>query len=471
MSKIPKSLSKGTTMKTNNTYSLSLQRQFQNKGMDSDINQALRELKVGSMLRKSNIIKQKGYCTQTLLFFIILLPFIKRTLCSFWTRSWISRQAVAHKDTWYRFLNNERFNWRKLVNSFALKVISFSDDVPLKDKVLIADDSVAPKTGKKMELVSYHFDHKSGKTILGNQYLQLGFHNGVNFFPLDMAMITSTKRPNASMKAMDKRTNGWKRRKEALSKKTDVLIEMVQRAWNAGVDASFLLFDSWFAHDDVIHRVCNCGYGVICRLKRGRVKYEYQGQKYTLKQLWQGFVKKRTSYVHGFQVKGACLNVKLPKTGDVRILFVSDGRKSWEALLSTDLELEPSEILKYYARRWAVEVFFKDAKQLLYMGKEQSKTFDAAIACHSIVMIRYLLLVYILNKRRVTGSIGSIFEDVVDTQEPLLFAERIWSYVKDQLLKSIKVISYKIEVDAMMHLLEIIDGIVGREMKLSPAKL
>jgi len=458
-------------MKTNNTYSLSLQRQFQNKGVDSDINQALKELKLGSMLRKSNIIKKKGYCTQALIFFIILLPFIKRKLCSFWTRAWINKQTRAHKDTWYRFLNNERFNWRMLVNCFALKVIDSNDDVPLKDKVLIADDSVVPKTGNKMELVSYHFDHKSGKTILGNQYLQLGFHNGVNFYPLDMSMMTSSKRPNTDMKAMDKRTNGWKRRKEALSKKTDILIGMLQRAWNAGIDASFLLFDSWFAHDDVIHRVCNCGYGVICRLKRGRVKYEYQEEKYTLKQLWRMFAKKQTSYLAGFQVKTVCVNVKLPKTGDVKILFVSDGKKQWEALLSTDLELEASEILTYYARRWSIEVFFKDAKQLLYMGKEQSKTFDAAIASYSIVMIRYLLLVYILGKRRATVSVGSLFEDMADIHEPLLFAERIWGFVKEQLLKSIKVISYKIKTEIVMYLFDIIDDIVDRQMKLSPAKL
>ncbi len=45
-------------MNTNSTYSLSLQRQFKNKGLDSDINQALSELKFGSMLRRSNIMKQ-----------------------------------------------------------------------------------------------------------------------------------------------------------------------------------------------------------------------------------------------------------------------------------------------------------------------------------------------------------------------------------------------------------------------------
>jgi hypothetical protein len=29
---------------------------------------------------------------------------------------------------------------------------------------------------------------------------------------------------------------------------------------------------------------------------------------------------------------------------------------------------------------------------MLYMAKEQSNTFDALIACHSLVMIRHLLL-------------------------------------------------------------------------------
>ena len=91
-------------------------------------------------------------------------------------------------------------------------------------------------------------------------------------------------------------------------------------------------------------------------------------------------VKKRTQWLDTFQVKAICVNVRLPKSGDVRILFVSDGKKQWHAFLCTDLELEASKILSYYARRWAIEVFFKDAKQMLYLGKEQSNTFDALVA-------------------------------------------------------------------------------------------
>ena len=38
-----------------------------------------------------------------------------------------------------------------------------------------------------MELVSYHFNHKTSRTVLGYQYLQFGYNNGINFFSLDVA--------------------------------------------------------------------------------------------------------------------------------------------------------------------------------------------------------------------------------------------------------------------------------------------
>ena len=208
-------------MNTPNTFSLSLQKQFGHEPMidDRQLNRTFSELKFGSLVRRSNIVKKRGCETLTLLFAFVLLPFLKRSLTGFWNCRYLQNYVQAHKDTFYRFLNNESFNWRKLVYLVALKTIAMSDEVPLKEKVLIADDSICPKSGKEIEMVSYHFDHKVRRSILGNQYLQLGFHNGLNFFPLDGAFHTSGHRPNVRVRDIDKRTNGWKRRKEALSKK------------------------------------------------------------------------------------------------------------------------------------------------------------------------------------------------------------------------------------------------------------
>lgn len=460
-------------MELNNTFSLSLQKQISNQEIviDSEINNAFKELKFRSILNRSGIRKTRGYKTITLLFLIVLLPFLKRKLTDLWNSEYLRNTTTGQKDVFYRFLNYERFNWRKFVYLLALKVIAYSDDVPLRQKVLIADDSVVPKSGKDIELVSYHFDHKTKRSVLGNQCLQLGYHNGINFFPLDVAINTSSKRPNNKLRDIDKRTIGWRRRKEALNKKTTTLVSMIDRAWKSGIDASFVLFDSWFSHDDVISKVYDIGYGVICRLKRGRVKYEYYGQKYTLKQLWQQVAKKQTVFLAGYHVKAVCLNVKLPKTGDVRILFISDGKKEWHALLSTDTELEAPEILSYYVRRWAIEVFFKDAKQMLYMGKEQSNTFDAAVACYSMVMIRYLLLVYILGKRRINGPIGPLFRELSDENQLLSMAEKLWAYIKELIIRSSHVICYKIEPDIVLHLLDMIEDNIIAPVGLSTAKL
>jgi hypothetical protein len=460
-------------MKQYKSFCLSLQKEMQSRDltMDSEINKAMGELKIKSMLHASGITKKRGYGASTLLYLVILLRFIKKYFTFLWSGKSFLNYFDAQKDTFYRFLNNERFNWRMLVYLLATRIMAKSDDTPLMKKVFIADDTISHKTGKDMQLVSYHFDHALKRSVLGYQCLQLGYHNGAHFFPIDVAFHCSSNRPNRHLRDMDKRSNGWRRRKESLKKKTDLLIEMLSRAWSRGIDASFVLFDSWFAHDAIIAQILQIGYGVICRLKKGRVKYTYQGRSYTLKQLWRQVAMKNIQRLSELGVKAACLNVMLPHCGEVRILFISQGKKQWGALLSTDLELEASEILAYYARRWAIEIFFKDAKRMLYLGKEQSETFDAAVACYSFVMIRYLLLVYILDKYRITGPMGPLFRDLVDEHIQLYLAEEVWAYIKELMITSSQLFCPEMEPDKFLHLIEIVEDALTKQLQKLTAKL
>jgi len=451
---------KGAVMNHPKTFSLSLQKHFSQKPreLDSDFRRAFDNLKLRSLLRCCGIFKERGIDTITLLFWIALLPFFKKPMTSLWSSEYIARKIDAKKDTYYRFLNNERFNWRKLVYKLATKVIALADQTPLKQKVIIADDTISNKTGKDMELVSYHFDHKEKRQALGYQCLQIGYHNGIHFFPLDVAFHTSKRRPNTQVRQIDKRTCGWKRRQEAFEKKTDILVQMLQYAWNSGIDAACVLFDSWFSYDSVIHKVVETGYDVVCRLKNGNVQYQYQGKKYTLKQLWSQFAKKQLRWIDGYPVKGCCLIVSLPETGEVKLLFTSDGHRNWHGFLATDLSLSASQIVDYYSRRWAIEVFFKDAKQMLYLGKEQSKTFDAAVSGYSMVMIRYLLLIYLINNGRLIGPLGPLFREISDTELMLAVADKLWEQIKQSLLKSIDLFLDKIEYKSVTKLIDIIEN-------------
>ena len=60
--------------------------------------------------------------------------------------------------------------------------------------------------------------------------------------------------------------------------------------------------------------------------------------------------------------------------------------------MTTNTSLSFQEMVKIYAIRWTIEVFFKEAKQLFGLGKEQANDFDAQIAAVTLVMIQYILI-------------------------------------------------------------------------------
>ena len=129
-------------MNSISSFSLSLQKQIQKQSVsiDTELSRAFAELKFRSILKRSGIAKNKGYAKISLMFLFVLLPFLKRKPTEFWSSQCLVNQIDAQKDTYYRFINQERFNWRKFVYFLALKVIAHSQDTPLKEKVLIADD-------------------------------------------------------------------------------------------------------------------------------------------------------------------------------------------------------------------------------------------------------------------------------------------------------------------------------------------
>ncbi len=141
----------------------------------------------------------------------------------------------------------------------------------------------------------------------------------------------------------------------------------------------------------------------------------------------------------------------------MKLLITSDGHKKWHGFLATDLSLDAAQIVGYYSRRWAIEVFFKDAKQMLYLGKEQSKTFDAAVASYSLMMIRYLLLIYLMNNGRLIGPLGPLFREVSDTELMLQVAEQLWEQIKLAMFKSIDLFLKRIEYKYVIKLIDIIE--------------
>ncbi len=87
------------------------------------------------------------------------------------------------------------------------------------------------------------------------------------------------------------------------------------------------------------------------------------------------------------------------------------------------------EILKAYALRWGIEVYFKEAKQNMGFLKEQTGNYVCHYAYVNLTAIRYLLI-FDSMLRRGTCSFGEIRNEFTGRIEMLTFASFLCAFFK-----------------------------------------
>lgn len=92
----------------------------QNYHTQNKFSDAIKELQIGKLMRKSNITKSCGISAYEVFQFLLLLVFQGKNLFRF-LNSKHKDQAVS-KNTYYRFLNETSYNW-SLSCSLLLKLL------------------------------------------------------------------------------------------------------------------------------------------------------------------------------------------------------------------------------------------------------------------------------------------------------------------------------------------------------------
>jgi len=399
---------------------------------ENQIHQFFLNQKIGNLLKRSNISKEKGISPVSVFRVLVTLVFTGKNL--FRTLQAGGNCGMA-KDTVYRFLNSVHTNWRRFLLLLSSRVIS-QELEPLTSaanmKVLIADDTLYRRNrSKHVELLSRVFDHIDNRYYRGFRMLTLGWSDGISFLPVSCAMLASSKEKNQLVPLrtdLDRRTNGAKRRREGIRKATDVLVEMVAEATASGIQASHLLFDSWFAYPAIMRNLLAKGMHTLCMLKvTEKIFYRYQGEDLHLAAIYRKIRKRR-----GRAKILASVMVEIgedDKGGPVsaKIVFVRDRRsKKWLALLSTDIALGDEEMVMAYKRRWDIEVFFKMAKSFLNLAKEcQGRSYDALVAHATVVCCRYIMLALAKRTNKDSRTLGTLFHACCEELQQATFAEAL----------------------------------------------
>jgi hypothetical protein len=208
---------------------------------------------------------------------------------------------------------------------------------------------------------------------------------------------------------------------------------MIRTAISKGIRFDYLLVDSWFVCDELISFIL--GRKIKCHLlgmaKMGKSRYDFNGQSYTAKELVEKQKRnKKTKRSRKLNVWYSFSDVCY-KGNLVRLFFCkTTHRGNWNVLLTTNRGLDFEEAYRIYTIRWSIEVFNKESKGYLRLGKSQSQDFDAQIADTTICMLKYNILS--LAKRLLAyESMGELFRQACTETLELTVVEKIWGYLQE----------------------------------------
>lgn len=425
-------------------------------------------------LRRLDMEKQQGISAVQLIISLCLFRVNGESIFSIYKKDFHSLLQTG-KNCYYRMLNRDSMDWRTLLMRMAVRFLAIlrkeGAEETGRPRCYIVDDTTLEKTGVSMEGVSRVFDHVKHKCVLGYKLLLLAFFDGRSTIPVDFSLhrekgegknygLSEEERAGQYMKKRCSSNPNHKRFSEMDTKKMDNALEMMRRAWKAGLRATYALCDSWYTYEKFIHGVRGIGDGSVHFLGMGKMdnrKYYVRGFHQNVFEMISRYERKeaKRDWVYNytyFRVMG--------RMGDetVRIFFIRYGsNRNWNIIITTDLRMDIKECFETYQIRWNIEVLNKESKGYLGLGKYQGRDFDGQIADCTLCYMTYMVMA--LDKRlNDYETFGELFKE----QRQNLMALTLWQRVLEVIRRIMNALAELIGISAE----ELVDNIIRDEKSL-----
>ncbi|TWG29826.1 IS701 family transposase [Geobacillus sp. C56-T2] len=263
-----------------------------------------------------------------------------------------------HRTTLSHFFTKSPWNEEKLLEKLQewilrqIERLAKQENQPLFVSI---DDTICQKTkpssraARAIQGCDWHYSHKDHQSVWGHSLVWLMVHTFSQAFPFAFRLYDKT----------------------AGRSKIDLAIEMLSSLKGKRAQPVYVLMDSWYPSQALIEACLKQGFHVIAMLKTNRILYPkgiaIQAKKFARyiepndtrlvtvgKERYR--VYRYEGAIHGLDDAVVLLAWKAdePMTPD-----------HLHVVLSTDRELGDEEILRYYAQRWTIECFFRQAKDQL----------------------------------------------------------------------------------------------------------
>jgi hypothetical protein len=364
--------------------------------------------KITRLLSAFNSFKNKGVSVSVLLVSLLIFR-LRGESISMMQRQDKNFLQKIDDNTFYRLMNNQWMDWRKLLLGFAKQFIAITkargDNTP-GITCFVFDDTTLEKTGKTIEFIGKVFNHVTHLYPLGFKLLLLGFWDGKSLVATDCSLhrekgkkktcgMSKKELKSQFRKERDPKSPAKKRVKELNMKKGDVAVSMLKRAVKNGLIANYVLMDSWFVNDYMIKSVRSIKKGAMHLLgmcKIDKRKYLVDKKLLNAHQLILKYGRKKSKYSRKYKSTYISLVVDY-KGQKVRLFFIRyNNAKKWSLILTTDLSISFIKAIEIYQIRWTIEVLIKECRQYLRLGGSQNTDFDGQIADITITLVTHTIL-------------------------------------------------------------------------------
>ena len=301
----------------------------------------------------------------------------------------LDKDRFPHRTRYNNFMNIARWEPEELLANKAYELLESLKLRKGETIYLILDDSRKDKRGKQMEAAGWVHDPISKKSVWGHQYIKAAILARGITIPFAIRLYVKDK---------DSLKLGMPFRKV-----TELAAEIIRSFVAPKGIKVLVLFDTYYLCPVVTKACKEKKFHFISVLKSNRnlkkkgrnlKSGSYGAYCYRNKEKSEMKIKKEHGIAKYKFVDAGWIEVS--KLGLSHIVF---SRKNSErnilALVTDHPKLKAADIIRSYDIRWNIEVFFKDSKQLLGLGRYQNRSYKAAVTHLHLVCFAYALLTHI----------------------------------------------------------------------------
>jgi hypothetical protein len=340
--------------------------------------------------------------------------------------------AQHHRTRFNNFFLVQRWDPEAALRQKAQELLRALAPRPGDTVYLILDDSKKTKRGKRMEAVAKMKDPTTDAYIRGHQYVcgTLLFREHV--IPWGIRLYVK-KEACAAVSVPFQKT-------------TELAAQLI-REFNAPAGVKVLvLFDAYYLCPTVVK---------ACREQRFHFASTLKSNRNLLKLGWKLkagrygrnlFRRRRTETLvitkpHG-SARYRFVDAGWLTVGHLGLLHVVFSRKGTAkkslGLVTNAPELSAAQLIQTYDRRWTIEQWVKDVKQLLGLGQYQNRSYGAAVTHLHLVCFAYALLTHLrihhagAQGHRTHDKAADLSTTIAQDQLRSLLWEDLITYLKEE---------------------------------------